>query len=41
MVIDNGVSLYSRIDREQFRQLIKENMMEVSVFLICRKKCSA
>jgi len=41
IIIGNGGSLYSRIHREQFRQHMKEKFMEVSIFLICVKKCSA
>ena len=40
-IIDNGGSLYSRINREQFRQHMKEKLMKVSIFLICVKKCSS
>ena len=40
IIIGNGASVYSRINREQFRQHMKEKLMEVSIFLICVKKCS-
>jgi len=39
ILIGNTGLLYSRINREQFRQHVKEKLMEVSVFLICVKKC--
>jgi len=41
IIIGNRVSLYSRINREQFRQHMKEKLMDVSIFLTCVKKCSA
>jgi hypothetical protein len=37
IIIVNGVSLYSRISGEQFRQHIKEKLMEVPIFLVCVK----
>lgn len=35
IIIGNGGLLYSRINKEQFRQHVKEKLIEVSIFVIC------